>query len=473
MTGTTPLASQRAPGATTPVRALSQGERVGFGVGAVATGLFTTVPGLVLLYYLTDTLGVAAGLAGVVVTIPRLLDLVFNPLTGRLSDRTTGRWGPRRPWMAAGALLLPLAFMSIFWSPFTGTAAAVWVGLTFALAGMAFSMFVVPWSSLPAETGPDSATRTSMMSWRIVFLALAILLSGGLAPALVEMFGGGPAGYRVMALAFAPVMLIAMGISTLVGARRSTRAGIDTAAETGTLRDALRAVRASRPLRSMFAVIVLCEVAAAIALASGPYIAGHIIGSEDALVPLFICLVAPLMLTMPLWLRAAARWGKRPALQVAAAVFAAGAALLIALLFAPDAARLPIALLAVSIMGTGFAGTSMLPPAMFADAVAYEAQTVGKRRIGLLTGASNAAETIAGSIGAGAYAAVLSFSGFTSSEGEQVIQSTTARFGIVLGVAGVSALVLTGVILVLRGYSIVEADIDQHGTAHRTDEATT
>ncbi|MCS7480393.1 MFS transporter [Umezawaea endophytica] len=473
MTGTTPVVSQRAPGTAAPVRALSRGERVSFGVGGLATGLFTTVPGLVLLYYLTDTLGVAAGLAGAVVTIPRLLDLVFNPLSGRLSDRTAGRWGPRRPWMAAGALLLPVTFVSIFWSPFTGDVAALWVGLAFALSGAAFSMFIVPWSSLPAEIGPDAATRTSMMSWRIVFLALAILLAGGLAPALVEMFGDGPSGYRSMALTFAPVMLVAMGIATFVGARRSTRASVATAAETGTLREALRAVRASRPLRSMFVVIILCEVAASVALTGGPYIADHVIGSEDALVPIFICLVAPLMLTMPLWSRAATRWGKRPALQAAAAVFALGAGLLIALLFVPDAAKLPVALFSISVMGTGFAGTSMLPPAMFADAVAYEARTVGKRRVGLLTGASNAAETIAGSIGAGVYAAVLSLTGFISSEGVQVTQSTTARLGIVLGVAAVSVLVVSGVILVLRRYEMVEADIDQLGSPSRTDTATT
>ena len=51
---------------------------MGFGTGGLATGIFTTVPGLVLLYYMTDTLGVAAGLAGLVVVVPKLLDLVVN-----------------------------------------------------------------------------------------------------------------------------------------------------------------------------------------------------------------------------------------------------------------------------------------------------------------------------------------------------------------------------------------------------------
>lgn len=447
------------PHAPPPARPLSGLEKAGFGTGGLATGIFTTVPGLVLLYYMTDTLGVAAGLAGLVVVVPKLLDLVLNPLVGRLSDRTVSRWGHRRPWMAVGGLLLPVAFALIFWSPFTGGAAALWVTITFALAGAAYSMFVVPWSSLPAEIGPNSATRTTMMSWRIGFIALAILLSGGLAPVLVEISGGGPAGYRTMTLFMAPIMLLAVVVATLVGARRSTSATTGTAG-TGTLREALAAVGASRPLRTMFLVIMLCEAASATALAAAPYIADHVVGSEDALVPLFIGIVGPLILTMPLWRRAAVRHGKRAALRAAASVFCTGAVVLVALPFLPPGIRLSAAVGAVVVMGIGFAGTSMLPLAMFADAVAHEAGASGQRRVGLLTGASNAAETIAGSLGAGLYAAVLSATGFVSSEGGQVTQTSTAQVGVVAGVGGVATLVLTGVILVLRNYPLRDADVD-------------
>ena len=57
-----------------------------------------------MLYYLTNVLGVAAAAAGFAVFLPKLLDVVYNPIVGRLSDSTVSRWGPRRPWMAAGAV---------------------------------------------------------------------------------------------------------------------------------------------------------------------------------------------------------------------------------------------------------------------------------------------------------------------------------------------------------------------------------
>jgi glycoside/pentoside/hexuronide:cation symporter, GPH family len=73
--------------------ALSTSERIAFGVGSLATATYAVVPGLVLLYYLTDVLGVTAALASVVVFLPKLLDLVYNPIIGRLSDLTMSRIG--------------------------------------------------------------------------------------------------------------------------------------------------------------------------------------------------------------------------------------------------------------------------------------------------------------------------------------------------------------------------------------------
>lgn len=82
--------------------AVSRGVRLGYGVGSFCTATVSTVPGLLLLYYMTNFLAVPAWLAGVVVTAPKVWDLVVNPLIGRWSDRTRSRLGPRRPccWRA-------------------------------------------------------------------------------------------------------------------------------------------------------------------------------------------------------------------------------------------------------------------------------------------------------------------------------------------------------------------------------------
>src|SRR3954453_13266264 len=87
-----------------------------YGVGSIGPGIYSTVPGLLLLFYLTDVLGVAAGLASAVLFVPKLWDAFLNPVVGTWSDRV----GARRPFLLAGAITLPLLFVLLFSAPDLG-----------------------------------------------------------------------------------------------------------------------------------------------------------------------------------------------------------------------------------------------------------------------------------------------------------------------------------------------------------------
>ena len=106
------------PGSSTgPTTGLSPAARRGYGLGSVATGSFGTVPGLLLLPYLTDRLGVAAGWPGLVVFLPKAWDVILNPIAGRISDRSTNPGGRRRPFLIRSGTLLSLAFVLLFAGP--------------------------------------------------------------------------------------------------------------------------------------------------------------------------------------------------------------------------------------------------------------------------------------------------------------------------------------------------------------------
>ncbi|MDX6268636.1 MAG: hypothetical protein QOD70_3376 [Frankiales bacterium] len=72
---------------------LSRKLTVSYGAGAIGNGVFVTVPGLLLLFYMTNILGVGAGLASAALFVPKLWDAVANPLMGGISDRSTNRYG--------------------------------------------------------------------------------------------------------------------------------------------------------------------------------------------------------------------------------------------------------------------------------------------------------------------------------------------------------------------------------------------
>ncbi|MFC6714492.1 MFS transporter [Branchiibius cervicis] len=137
----------------------------GYGLGSIATGTFGTVPGLLLLPYLTDALGVAAGVAGLIVFVPKAWDVVMNPIAGRISDRSTNPAGRRRPFLLKGGLTLAFCFALMFAGPTAPPAlAAGWVVLLFLLCATAYAFFQVPYFAMPAEMTQDYRERTALMT---------------------------------------------------------------------------------------------------------------------------------------------------------------------------------------------------------------------------------------------------------------------------------------------------------------------
>jgi MFS family permease len=63
------------------------------------------------------------GSLGLVMGVGAAFALIANPLVGRLSDRTTSRWGMRRPWILGGAIVGLGGFVLI------GAASSIWVVL--------------------------------------------------------------------------------------------------------------------------------------------------------------------------------------------------------------------------------------------------------------------------------------------------------------------------------------------------------
>src|SRR5690606_15588467 len=127
----------------TPARALRRGTVVRYAVGSVGTGGFGTLPGLVLLIYMTNTLGVNPAFAGAAFTVSKIWDVIIDPWIVARSDRSLARTGARRRFMVLGAILLPIFFVLTFAVPpgLPEAVSAAWVLVGFLLAATAFSLF--------------------------------------------------------------------------------------------------------------------------------------------------------------------------------------------------------------------------------------------------------------------------------------------------------------------------------------------
>ncbi|MFY1617891.1 MFS transporter [Micromonospora sp. WMMD736] len=423
---------------------------VGYALGSLATGAFGTVPGLLLLPYLTDTLGVAAGVAALLVLLPKAWDVLVNPVAGRISDRTRSRWGARRPYLLVAGLALAVLFAAIFAAPFdNGPAAATYVALAFLATATAFAFFQVPYMAMPAEMTDDHTERTRLMTWRIALLALAILISGAVAPLVVTAGGDGVPGHRWMGLFVAA--LIAVGALGAFLGTRSAPAGAVGVSEPS-LRAQLAVAGANRPFRALLICFVVQSVGVATILAGVNYFAGQILRDDrNGPTLLFACFVGPALLVMPLWARVGARLGKRAALVVAGLILAAGAFALVAAPVLPPV----VVYLVVAVLGVGYAGQQVFALAMLPDCIAYETARTGRRQAGVFTGLWTAGETLGLALGPGIYGLVLQVSGYVSSDtGTAAVQSDTARLGVLLGFTLIPALLIAPPILLLRHYTL-------------------
>ncbi len=421
--------------------------RAGYALGGVATGSFGTVPGLMLLPYLTERLGVPAALAGVIVFAPKAWDVVLNPIAGRISDHSRSPQGPRRPFLLRAGLTLAVAFALLFAGPVTPRAlAAGWVAVLFLACATAYAFFQVPYVAMPAEITDDPAERTRLMTWRVAVLAVAILVSGGLAPMIRN--GIGPErGYAAMGAFVA--LLIALGsLGAWWGTATAPIHRVEAAA--GSLRSQVALVAADRDYRALLLTFVVQALGIGSMLAGVDYVARQVLRDDGAGALLFVCFVAPAIVCTPGWERVGALAGKKRG-YVVATVLLGGAALgLTTARVLPTAAIFAL----VALVGVGYAGAQMFPLAMLPDVAAADAARTGANRVGVFTGVWTAGETLGMALGPGVYGLVLALGGYVSSTDSAAVQPESALTAITLGFSLLPGLLVLGSLALLRGYRL-------------------
>jgi glycoside/pentoside/hexuronide:cation symporter, GPH family len=430
-------------------RTLSVGTYLGYGIGSVGTGIFSTVPGLLLLSFMVRYLQVPAAVAGMVILIPRLWDVITDPFAGSLSDRTRSRWGSRRPWMLAGALTLPVAFALLFRVPeYTGTAAAWYLMFIYILCTTFFTIYQVPYISMPAEMTESYNERTTIMSFRIAFLTLGILVGGALAPEIISAGGGGREGYALMGI-IVGLILFAVLIGSFFGTARVPV--VEPVASTVSFREQMRAAGENRPFFILFGAYIIQVLGIGALLAGVDFYSSYVLGDPGKTSILFVCFIGPALVTMPLWVRVGRQFGKLKGYIICTILFAVGGFLL--MFSSPD--NLLLAYLFVFIMGTGYAGTQLFPFSMLPDTITADTLKTGLRRAGTYTGIWTAADKAGFAVGPAIFAAILAVTGFIETEGGIIIdQPASALVGVRIGFALLPAILMGASIFLLRLYKL-------------------
>ena len=189
-----------------PTAPLSFREKVGYGLGDMASNFYMGFFGLFLLYYYTDVFGIAPAAAATMLLITKVVDAVSDPAMGLIADRTETRWGKYRPYLLWVAIPYAILGYLLFLGPsFSDTGKLIWAYVTYTLVMLAYTAINVPYSALLAVISPVAEERTKATQFRFIFASLGTLCVGAFATPLVKLLGGDDEvlGFRLTIILFA------------------------------------------------------------------------------------------------------------------------------------------------------------------------------------------------------------------------------------------------------------------------------
>ena len=127
-------------------------EKIGYGLGDMASSMFWKLFGAYLMIFYTDVFGLPAAMVGTMFLVTRVWDSVFDPVIGIIADRTSSRWGKFRPYLLFLAVPFGLIGILTFYTPPFGEAGKlVYAYITYSLMMMVYSGINVPYASLEPQ----------------------------------------------------------------------------------------------------------------------------------------------------------------------------------------------------------------------------------------------------------------------------------------------------------------------------------
>lgn len=443
--------------------ALSFWQRLGWGLGTHGTATVIGLSTLTLLYFMTTYLGVPVEIAGLIMLISKLFDVIAAPVVGMISDRTNSRLGRRRPFLLLGAIPGALGVIWLFNPPGWGLEHPIlFASVAITLIAAGFSVFNVPYLAMPAEMTPHYHERTALMSFRVVFQTTAQVVTTVLLGLLLNLFGGGLDAYGKTALIVGGLMF-ASQIGCFLATASAPRLPV-TPESDPSWAERFRVLKENKPFQ-IFMTAKFLQLLANGSVGASLLFYGHYIlaKSESELLQAFGG--AALIGTIPglfFWPWISRKIGKRNAYSASAAAY--GLVSLTWLLAHPGEAT---ALLYVRFAAIGFvaAGILTLGFSLLPDTMEYDRRKSGVAREGLYSAVYSMIERATSAIAPSIFAGFLAAMGFVASQqrGQFAEQPANALLAIEIAFAVVPAIVMFLSCIVLAFYDLDEKKLKAAG----------
>jgi GPH family glycoside/pentoside/hexuronide:cation symporter len=463
--GESPMMDEKA-GADSVVERAPTVVVIGWAIGSIGASVIALTYNLLLLRYMTDFVGIAAGVAAAMIAVSKLYDGVVDPLIGSLSDRTRTRWGRRRPYLLASAVFAPGAMLMLFFVPDFQQAftTALYIFAALIVFSTSYAIWSVPYMAMAAEITDDYRDRTRLIAYRTAAGTLGQMLAASFGPWLLVRWGGGKDAYEQVAI----VMALIISASCLVCFFMTRRARFrDRVAHVAISRgEQLKLVWSNRPFRSLIGSKFFFFGLTATSSASNAYFTKYVLLTSDVwLAKFYVLLTVATTASLPVWLWIGRSVDKKRCML--AGITMVGLQSLSWFAAGPGESE-PLMWVRVLTMGAGLGGFILFGQSMLPDTVEYDYHRTGLRREGAFSGIFVLTEKISTAGGVALIGLILSLGGYlAATKGVAAVQPASALQAIRFCFAGLPALGSLAAFLLILPYDLDERRLAEGRTGRR------
>ena len=403
--------------------------KVGYGSGDIAGNVVYALLSSFVMIYLTNTVGLNAGIVGTLIAVSKLFDGVTDVLFGSLIDKTHSKMGKARPWMLYGYFGCALCLIAIFFIPadMSDFAKYAWFFIAYTLLNAVFyTANNIAYSALTALITKNSAERVQMGSIRFMFAFGTSLLIQSVTVGLVRFFGSGAAGWRTVAVLYTIVGVVSNTLSVLSVKELSPEELAEDEEnveaepdEKYSLVEAAKLLVANKYYLMICATYILMQVYTA-TLKMGIYYMTYVLGNEDLLGVFAWAINIPIIIGLVFTPALVAKFNGMYRLNFGGYVIGAAGRFGVAL--AGYLGSVPLMLICSAVAAIGMSPLQGDLNALIATCSEYTFLTKGKRVDGAMYSCTSLGTKIGGGLGTAIAGWLLDFSGF---DGQAAVQSTS------------------------------------------------
>ena len=400
--------------------------KIGYGSGDVAGNVVYAFLTSFVMIYLTDTVGLNAGIVGTLIAVSKIFDGVTDLFFGTMIDKTKSKMGKARPWMFYAFFGCAVTLVGIFAIPTNlgKTAQYGWFFICYTLLNAVFyTANNIAYSALTSLVTKNNRERVEMGSFRFIFAFSTSLLIQAMTIGLVTKFGGDAAAWRTVAIIYTVIGVITNTISVFsvkeLSEEELNEAGNtkNEAAEKYTLIEAAKLLIANKYYLMICFTYILQQLYGAM-LGVGTYYMKYVMGNENLFSYFAWAINIPLIIALVITPALVTKWKGMYKLNFYGyAIGTIGRALVVV---AAYMGNLPLMFVFTGVAAFGMGPWQGDMNAVIAEASEYTYLTKGKRVDGTMYSCTSLGVKLGGGIGVALQGWLLELAGY---DGTLAVQS--------------------------------------------------